>query len=207
MLGVTSIITQMSKRISSFFILNKIIKEEDKEVYEYSLELLLSSLFNLGAVILIALFTRRVLEAALFVLGFVPLRSFAGGYHASTHFRCFLILLFTFSLFILVTYFIPNNFIVPLTIVFTFSSILLVFFLSPVEDSNKPFSDQEAKKFKKKSRLGILVYSLVTLFISSLFANKIFGLSLVCGVFSVSFSLLASAVRNKIVKRRQLMLK
>ena len=175
-------------------------------MYEYSLELLLSTLFNLSVVILIAIFTRRILGATLFVLGFVPLRSFAGGYHASTHFRCFLILLFTYSLFILTTYFIPNNFIVPLTFILTSSSVLLVFFLSPVEDSNKPFSDEEARRFKRKSRLGILVYSLAILIFSLLFTNKIFGLSLVCGVFSVSLSLLASVIRNKIVTRKQLML-
>jgi accessory gene regulator B len=191
----------LSKRISSLFISNQIIQEEDKEVYEYSFELLLSTLFNLVVVIAIAIVTRRVLEALLFVLGFVPLRSFAGGYHASTHFRCFLILLFTYSLFILTTFFLMTKLVLPITIVLTLSSVLLIFVLSPVEDSNKPFSEEETVKFKRKSRIGILIYSLAILGLLLLLNNKIFGLSLAFGVFSVSLSLLASVIRNKIAAR------
>ena len=142
----------MSKKISSFFILNDIIKEEDKEVYEYSFELLLSTILNFVAVIIIALITRKILEATLFVLGFVPLRTLAGGYHASTHFRCFMILLFTYSVFLLTVFFIPIKFIEPAMIVMILCSILLVFILSPVEDSNKPLSEEETKLFKRKSR-------------------------------------------------------
>jgi len=85
-------IAQMSKKIALFFISNRIINEEDKEVYEYSLELLLSAVLNFSAVIILAVCTGKIMEASLFVLGFVPLRTLAGGYHAKNHFRCFSIL-------------------------------------------------------------------------------------------------------------------
>lgn len=188
----------MSKRISSFFILKNIVKEEDKEVYEYSFEILLSSILNFTAVIVLAIFTRKIMEAILFVMGFVPLRTLAGGYHAKNHFRCFLILLFTYSLFLLTVFFIPVKFIVTTTILLILSSILLIFLLSPVEDHNKPLTEEESKKFKRKSRISILVYSLIVFGLSFLFTNKIFGFSLAFGIFSVSFSLLASVIRNKL---------
>ncbi|MEI6579834.1 MAG: accessory gene regulator B family protein [Eubacteriales bacterium] len=188
----------MSKKISSFFISNNIIKEEDKEVYEYSLEILLSTLLNFAAVIILAIFTGKILEATLFVLGFIPLRALAGGYHASNHFRCFLILLFTYSMFLLTVFFIPVKVILAATIFLILSSILLIFILSPVEDSNKPLSKEETRKFKRKSRISILVYSLTVLGLSLLLSNKIFGYSLAFGIFSVSLSLLASVIRNKI---------
>jgi len=190
----------MSKKISSFFISNNIIKEEDKEVYEYSLELLLSTVLNFAAVIIIAIFTRKILEATLFVLGFVPLRAMAGGYHADTHFRCFLILIFTYSVFLLTVFFIPVKFILATTAVLVLISISLIFILSPMEDSNKPLSEEETKKFRRKSRIGILVYSLIVLGLSLLFKNKIFGFSLAFGIFSVSFSLFASVIKNAIKK-------
>lgn len=196
----------MSKKISSFFIINEIIKEEDREVYEYSLELLLSTLLNFAAVIIIAVFARRILEAALFVFGFVPLRTIAGGYHAKNHFRCFMILLFTYSLFLLTVFLIPVNFILAATTILTISSILLIFLFSPVEDSNKPLSTSETKKFKRKSRISILCYMILVLGLSLPVSNKIFGYSLAFGMFSVSFSLLASVIRNKYHKQT-LMLK
>ncbi len=200
MLGVTSIITQMSKRISSYFVLNNIIKEEDREVYDYSLELLLSTVLNFLAVITIAVFTGKILEGTLFVLGFVPLRALAGGYHADTHFRCLLILLFNFSLFLLIVFFIPGKLLFLATLFLTFVSVLLVFFLSPVEDSNRPFSEQERKTLKRKSRISIIGYSVAVLCLILIFSNKILGFSLAFGIFSVSVSLIASVIKNKIKK-------
>lgn len=86
-------ITLMSKRLSSFFATNSIIKQEDAEVYEYSLEILFSTILNFVAVIIIAILTRKSLLTLLYLLGFIPLRLIAGGYHADTHFRCFGVLL------------------------------------------------------------------------------------------------------------------
>jgi len=190
----------MSKKISSFFISNNIIKEEDKEVYEYSLELLLSTILNFAAVIIIAIFTGKILEATLFVLGFVPLRALAGGYHADTHFRCFLILLFTYSVFLVIIFFIPAKLVFATAIIIMLISILLIFILAPVENSNRPFSEKERKTLKKKSRIGILVYAAIVLCLTLLFSNKIFGFSLAFGIFSVSFSMLASVIKDKILK-------
>jgi len=40
-------ITRMSKNVSSFFIEKEIISAEDREVYNYSFEILFSALLNL----------------------------------------------------------------------------------------------------------------------------------------------------------------
>lgn len=200
MLGVTSIITRLSKKIASIFVLNSIIKKEDKEVYEYSFELLLSTILNLVAIIVIAILTKRILEATFFVLGFIPLRALAGGYHADTHFRCLLILLFIFSLFLLSLVFLPGKFFLVTTVFMIIVSTLLVFILSPVENSNRPFSEHEKISLKSKSRTSILVYSVIVLGLSFLLTNKIFGFSLAFGVFSVSVSLLASVIKNRVKK-------
>ena len=167
-------------------------------MYEYSLELLLSTVLNFLAVIVIAVLTGKILEGTLFILGFVPLRALAGGYHADTHFRCLLILLINFSLFLLIAYFIPAKFIFAVTISMIILSIFLVFFLSPVEDSNRPFSEQERKTLKRKSRTSISVYSAAVFCLIILFSNKIFGFSLAFGFFSVSVSLIASVIKSKV---------
>lgn len=41
-------IARLSKRMASFFARNNVIKSEDEEVYEYGLQLLLSTVFNLN---------------------------------------------------------------------------------------------------------------------------------------------------------------
>lgn len=42
-------IAGLSKRIASFFVRNEVIKSEDEDVYEYGLQLLLSTVFKVIA--------------------------------------------------------------------------------------------------------------------------------------------------------------
>lgn len=61
------------------------------EVYRYGFELLASTLINVWVLIIIGVVTNTELQAVMYCIGFVVLRIFAGGYHASTHLRCILI--------------------------------------------------------------------------------------------------------------------
>lgn len=61
------------------------------EVYRYGFELLVSTLVNVFVLIIIGIVTNSELQAVMYCIGFVVLRMFAGGYHATTHLRCILI--------------------------------------------------------------------------------------------------------------------
>lgn len=189
----------MSKRLSSFFAANSIIKAEDKEVYEYSLEILFSTILNFAAVIIIAVLTRKSLLTLFYLLGFIPLRLIAGGYHADTHFRCFLVLLGTYSAFLAVVAFLPDSFVVLSTIITVLGSIILIFILAPVADKNKPVSVEDQKKFKLKSRVAVFAYSAVILVLLFLLPASRIAFSLSLGILFVSLSLLATKIKNRIV--------
>ena len=193
-------IARLAKNISSFFVTNNIIKSEDKEVYDYSLEIMLSTILNGLVVLLIAILTRSFLLSIVYLVGFLPLRGMAGGYHAKTHFRCMLVLLFTYSAFLLVIKFIPQNAVVYSLAVSVLLSFLLIFILAPVEDKNKPLSEKEVKKLKKKSRVAVAVYTVAIVVIFLLLPNKLYALALSLGVLSVALSLFASVIKNKITK-------
>ena len=49
-------IAQLSKRIASFFVHSKVIESENEQVYEYGLELLISTLLNSVIALVLALF-------------------------------------------------------------------------------------------------------------------------------------------------------
>lgn len=191
----------MSNKISSFFVAKSIIKQEDIEVYEYSLEIFISTVVNFLAVALIAVFTKNILITAFYLLGFIPLRSIAGGYHAETHLRCFMILMATYLVFLCAVKFIPLTYIFYLTFVSSLLSLILIFIFAPVEDKNKPISAEEKKSFRMKSRITILVYTVVILLLLFLISNKLFAFSLALGNLSVALSLLASVIKNRIISR------
>ena len=81
-------IARLSKRMASFFVRNKVIKNEDEEVYEYGLQLLLSTVFNGIIALILAIISGTVLQCIYYLAVFVLLRKSAGGFHAKTHFGC-----------------------------------------------------------------------------------------------------------------------
>jgi len=190
----------MSDKISSFFVANSIIKNEDKEVYEYSLEILLSTIFNFIAVIFIAVFTKSILITLFYLLGFIPLRLIAGGFHATSHLKCFLVLMGSYTGYLLIVKFLPQSLVFYSTIAATSITFILIFILAPVEDKNKPVSDDDKKSFRTKSRIAVLIYTALITLLMFLFPASPIAFSLSLGVFSVALSLLATVIRNQLQK-------
>lgn len=189
-------LTKMAKSISSFFIKNGSIQEDDRKVYDYCFEILLSTILNLLLVIIIAIFTKTMLTTLFYITGFMVVRSTAGGYHANTHLSCASILAGTYTIYLLLLKSIATSILGMLSLLFTFIAVLLVYMLSPVEDHNKPFSREEAKQFKRKSRLWILVLALLVIALTTLLPHLRFGFSLSAGMITVSLSLIAGKVKN-----------
>lgn len=101
-------IARLSKRMASFFVRNKVIKNEDEEVYEYGLQLLLSTVFNGIIALILAIISGTVLQCIYYLAVFVLLRKSAGGFHAKTHFGCCCILVTVLSLFVMFIKFVPT---------------------------------------------------------------------------------------------------
>lgn len=185
-------------RITLFFSVNKIIKEEDREIYAYGLELLLSTVFSLIAVVVISIIFGRFFETLVFLAIFILMRIFAGGYHASSHLRCFFILMFAYAVFlILLTYF-DKSLYVWISNGFGLFSLGIIFWLSPVEDKNKPLSSKERKVFRLKSRVATVVCWIIIVFGSFLVPGNKFILTISFGMVIVAFSLIATALKNRI---------
>lgn len=193
-------ITRMSNKLSSFFAANGIIKEADTEVYEYSLEILFSTVINFAAVIIIAVLTKSILITSVYLLGFIPLRLIAGGFHADTHFKCFLVLMCTYSAFLAAVRFLPQAWLFYSVILSVSVTIILIFILAPVEDKNKPVSAEAKRSFKIKSRITVLIYAAVVILLLFRFPGNRIAFSLSLGVLSVALSLLATLIRSKIIK-------
>lgn len=100
----------MLNRISSELasvLLKKVDKTQyDREVYVYGLELIISTLAGVLSILVVSIMLSDIMAGLVFLLSFVPLRLFAGGYHASTYWKCFLISNVTYIVLIII-----NNFI------------------------------------------------------------------------------------------------
>jgi len=188
----------LAKKLSILFIQANIVKQEDYEIYAYSFELLLSTVLNFMMLAIVALMTKRLLETACFVIGFIPVRRFAGGYHAKTHFRCLSILLVTyFALLTILTLMSADIYRVS-TILNIFVSAVIIWMISPVGDRNKPLSEKEKHYYRRQSRVTMLVYAAVIIPVSFVIRTRIEVFCISFGILAVSVSLVAAWVKNKI---------
>lgn len=68
-----------------------IIKESQVRLYEYGFELLFSTVITVLFILLIGILWDELSRTMIFLLFFIPIRITAGGYHAKTYSRCFIV--------------------------------------------------------------------------------------------------------------------
>ena len=178
-----------AKRISSFCISNGVIDEQDREKFDYCYEVMLSTLLNFAAVLLIGLVTGFLAQTVCFMLVFALLKSSAGGYHAESHLFCFAETVGTFLFYRLLAAVIPAVALPFVSVVFIVFSIVTVFVLAPVGTENKPLGRRQAGQLKRDCRLIILFLGASVCFLLYFSAAQ-WAFSVSCAAAVVSVSLI-----------------
>ena len=151
-------VKKLADKISLYYVRKNIISVGELEVYSYGFVLLLSAILNLTLVISIAIIFDMLIQAVVFVLSFILLRTFGGGYHAKTHMGCvwafFIVFVFlSFALSLLSAYATPIFVLIIAQVSFVF-----IWVFAPVEAKNKPLSAAKQKRMKKVCRTIALIF-------------------------------------------------
>lgn len=133
--------------------------DNEKEVYAYSIEVLLSLLLNFTFLSIAAYILKKPIELFIFIIFFSGLRVYAGGYHAKSHLECFLVSVAIFIISSLSSTYLKlyGELILLIGILF---SVVMVFLFAPSDSENKPLSKKEQKKYKIASRITVGCLSL-----------------------------------------------
>lgn len=145
----------LAERIVKAFVENGIIPTEDHALYTFGLHQLWFTLLNAGTTIIVGLLFGMVWESLVFLIAYIPLRKFAGGYHAKTEFRCYLLSTLIIVLGLLAVKYFPVSLIV--TAVALSIGSLILFLLAPVEDANKPLDVKEIAVYRLRARVVLFL--------------------------------------------------
>lgn len=165
----------MVSKIIDNLILNKIIPNEDRDIYEYGLTQLPHLLLNIIFALIVGLLFDLLIETLFFEILYINIRSYSGGYHAKTRRNCTIISFAILILSCLLTNFfirvkIHNKFVL-LLIIGIFNS-MFIYRLSPVQAQNKPLSMEDIAQIRKKLFDKIIICNILfTVF--ALFKNII----------------------------------
>jgi len=125
------------------------ISDEDREIYRYGIQQGLILLLNVITTLVISIVLKMFLDCLLYMIAFIPLRVYAGGYHARTHIRCSIYSAIQILAVLLTIKMLPYT--TAVYSAFAFCGFLSVILFSPVADINKPLDELEILIYRKRS--------------------------------------------------------
>lgn len=146
--------SKLSGNITEQLIENGTIKPEDKDIYSYGVEQSFVILMNLVTTLVIGLCFGMIWQSIIYMIIYLPLRSFAGGYHARTVLRCYI-----FGIILAIADLSINKLIPATDLVISIMTLLagiIIFILAPVETANKPLDHTELSVYRKRTRIILL---------------------------------------------------
>lgn len=157
----SDMINKLAVRFVEYLITNGAGHEENREAYVYGIEIMVEKIITYTALISIATYLNILIPSSLFVMFFILLRGYTGGYHANTYIGC---LVGTITMYLTCTLIVA-----PLMIHGEMSlflglavTVVLILLLSPVNHPNLDMDSSELMICKKRARI---VLSFETVFI------------------------------------------
>ena len=177
---------------------SNVIKEEDAEIYIYGLNQILVSVLNVSSALIIGWIFGVILEIAVFMAAYIPLRSFAGGYHAKTPLRCYI-----FSVIMLIVVSIGIKYLLVPDLAYYIAlviGIFIVLLLSPILHPTKPLDAAEHKVYKRRTIIVTLVELVLCLLLKLLDLNNLF-VSVIYSFVMLSFMLITGKAKNCVLMK------
>lgn len=149
---------RLALRLSKSFVTQGLVTESDIEIYRYGLEMLISSTFTSLSVIILACFLDSLKYGFLYLLITIPLRVTAGGYHANTFQKCFII---SNSLYAALSFILrllhTNCTNIYLWLFILYLSAIYIYLKSPVQNKHHPLDTDTIKRNKKRVTIYLIL--------------------------------------------------
>lgn len=187
---------KLSSRISDVLVMGGIIKDTDRDKCSYGIDIMFSSIMQLLLILIISVFIGNIVETLLFFLMFIPLRIYAGGYHADSRGRCFIILVCTYIIFSFFVEIESERLRAVIILAGMFFSMLMIIIAAPVLHNRKHLTKNEINVFRKIAILICCVETIIVLVGMTAVGNNIYVLACECGQLAVSVSMLLACIKK-----------
>ena len=188
---------KISNSIVEFISRNMSVDDKEMlDVYKYGIEITLSSLINFVMIIVCSLLLGDLTAGLVFMVCFILIRSYTGGYHAEAYWRCNVAFVCTFIL----TYFVSRlfdridmNIYASITIILI--GIIPIIKFAPVKNRHKILSERKRKKSRTISLVLYILFSALSIFM--LIFNMWYGYMVLTTILSVSVLILVEVFMQK----------
>lgn len=192
-------VKNISNGIADMLWTQGIIQEDDIDKCKYGIDLFISSFLEIISILAIAAFLGNFIETVLLFVFFIPLRIYAGGYHADTKLKCFIISLVMYGFSYTLANITPSEMFVLINIIGTLFSLIMVLIMAPIIHINKNVNDIERRNYRKISIEICLVETTIILLLTMTIPKNIIVTYLTVGQVSVAISMLAAILKKHII--------
>lgn len=163
----------LARQLTEKIMLTVSMDENKKEVIQYGMELCMSTLILIFSIELLSLVLFRKLDGIVFMVFFIPIRLFSGGFHASTYLKCYCSSLMVFSITAVAAEKIPvQNAVINISVIIL--GFIFVYGRAPHINKNHPISERmvqiNRKRLKISMIINVLLFGIVFLY------NKHYGM-------------------------------
>lgn len=138
-----------------------IVNAKEVEIYIFGINQLIWQAVNIITAVFIGLMFDLLWQVFVFELTYIPLRTYAGGFHARTPWACYLysvVMIIVAVLLLKIPYW---AFWICRALMLGASIIILL--LAPIADKNKPITITEHKVYKRRTRVILLIDVVITM--------------------------------------------
>jgi accessory gene regulator B len=147
--------SKFTENVTCWLIKYGAVDENKKELYYFGIKHGLIQGLSILSIIFFSIMMDGLMEIVLFLVAFIPLRIYAGGYHAENELSCYILSTVTCVAAVLAIKYFPFDFLVYTSIVMI--SAVVIFEISPVSAVNKPLDKKEKEVFGLRAKRIVLI--------------------------------------------------
>lgn len=197
-------ISEIAKKTARYFAELNVIDQKRTEVYSYGFELLISELISTSVMLIIAVITKNFLQTAAYIAAFTVMRECAGGYHAKTHRNCILAFTASYLAFIAIISFLPKAHYAALLFTGLGLNLIFIYLCAPVDNKNKPFSEEEKRRFRFRSRLAGVIITVIAVFLwLADIKDGLYAVCIMIGILTAGSSVVIGSLQHNREKRER----
>lgn len=150
------------ERFIKYLIENDLIEQDKLEIYQYGLHLLIKKIFYASFILAVGLWGDETCGIIFFLICYINIREYSGGYHAKTNFGC-CICTICVTIFALGLQKVMKLLSDVLLILIMLSCVCIIWKLSPQEAVTNPLEEKQIVTYRKKTQKNAIIFVAISL--------------------------------------------
>ena len=189
---------RLSEKFTGKLIQAGIISEEDTDVYAYGFFQSVMMILNIVTTLILGIIFQLVIPCILINLVYIPIRTNAGGHHASSPFKCYVNSTIIIAVLLSVIKWVAIPIFISIVILAVSSAVIII--LAPVETENNPLDEEEKRVYRKRT-IVILGIEIVIFIISLILNKNLIAEIISLGLLTECLMLIIGCVKNHNLSR------